>query len=195
MRIDYRGDTNKLFFTSDTHFFHDNILKFCHRPFNSIQDQTEELIKRWNEIVPEDGIVFHLGDLAWTGDIDRILNLVKSLNGSINLILGNHDYKNKLDRDIIKNIFKSYGGDVMDIANILVRDDNNTQIVACHYPMLFWQPNIIMIHGHIHSGPDSTASEKAAFHPMRYDVGVDNNNYYPISYTKLINIITDQRLL
>ena len=82
----------------------------------------------------------------------------------------------------------------MDIANILVRQDNNQQITACHYPMLFWPTGSIMLHGHIHSGPNSKSSERAPFHPMRFDVGVDNCNYKPISYLQLREIIDNQKM-
>lgn len=194
MRIDYKGDLDKLFFTSDTHFFHANAIIHSGRPFESNEHQTEELIKRWNEVVPKDGIVYHLGDLCWTGNIDRIIWLNEQLNGTINLVYGNHCYQNRLDRDVIKNIFKSYGGDTMDIASILVRNDNNQNLTCCHYPMLYWPTGSWMLHGHIHSGPNSTASEKASFHHLRYDVGVDNNLYKPISYIELKETIEKQKL-
>jgi calcineurin-like phosphoesterase family protein len=194
MRIDYKGSLDKLFLTSDTHFFHERIIEFSSRPFKNNEHQTNELIRLWNEVVPEDGVVIHHGDLCWTGNIDRIIWLLQQLNGSITLIYGNHDYQNKLDREIIKGIFKSHGGDTMDIANILVREDNNQQIIGCHYPMLFWPRGAIMTHGHIHSGPLSKSSEKAPFSPMRYDVGVDNCNYKPISYLELKEIIEQQKL-
>ena len=194
MRIDYKGDLDKLFFTSDTHFFHDNIRSFCSRPFDSNEHQTQELIRLWNEVVPEDGIVYHLGDLCWTGNIDKIIWLNEQLNGTINLVYGNHCYQNKLDRDVIKNIFKSYGGDTMDIASILVRNDNNQNLTCCHYPMLFWPTGSWMLHGHIHSGPNLKSSEKAPFHALRYDVGVDNNLFKPISYLELKEIIDNQKM-
>ena len=53
----------KIFFTSDHHFGHTNILKFCNSPFNSIEQMNEELIKRWNEKIGPDDEVYHLGDL------------------------------------------------------------------------------------------------------------------------------------
>lgn len=194
MRIDYKEDIDKLFFTSDTHFFHANAIVHSGRPFESNEHQTKELIRRWNEVVPKDGIVYHLGDLCFTGNIDKIIWLNEQLNGSINLVYGNHDYQNKLDREIIKNVFKSFNGDVMDIANILVRNDNNQQLTCCHYPMLYWPTGSWMLHGHIHSGPNSNSSEKAPFHHLRLDVGVDNSNYYPISYMHLKEIIKQQKL-
>lgn len=94
MRIDYKGDLDKLFFTSDSHFLHERIIEFCNRPFHSNEHQTEELIKRWNEVVPEDGVVFHGGDLCWTGNIDFILRLTERLNGTIYHVLGNHILQN-----------------------------------------------------------------------------------------------------
>ena len=195
MRIDYKGDLDKLFFTSDSHFLHNNIRHFCNRPFNSNDEQTEELIRRWNEVVPEDGIVFHGGDLCWTGNIDFIVRLNQKLNGTIYHILGNHCYQNKLDREVIRNIFRSYGGDQMDVANIIVRNDNNTQLFVSHYPLMYWPSGSIMLHGHVHSGPNSDkGSEKVPFHPKRYDIGVDNNDFYPISYVKLMEIIEEQKL-
>lgn len=195
MKIDYKGDLDKLFFTSDSHFFHDNIRHFCNRPFESNEHQTQELIRLWNEVVPKDGIVFHAGDLCWTGNIDRIIWLNEQLNGTIYHILGNHCYQNKLDREVIKNIFKSYGGDQMDVANLLVRNDNNTQLFISHYPLMYWPSGSVMLHGHVHSGPTcGSASEKVPFHPMRYDIGVDNNLYKPISYIELMEIIEKQKL-
>jgi calcineurin-like phosphoesterase family protein len=102
--------------------------------------------------------------------------------------------QNRLDRDVIKKVFKSYGGDTMDIASILVRNDNDQQLTCCHYPMLYWPTRTIMLHGHIHSGPNSKSSETAPFHHLRYDVGCDNNEYRPISYLKLSEIIENQKL-
>jgi len=62
-------DSSKIFFTSDTHFSHSNIIKFCDRPFSDVNEMNTALINNWNKVVPEDGIVFHLGDFAWSGSI------------------------------------------------------------------------------------------------------------------------------
>ena len=85
-------EAKKIFFVSDTHFCHENIIKYCKRPFKSIEENDEELIRRWNEKVPEDGIVFHLGDVAF-GDRERVDNILKRLNGKIYLVIGNHDWR------------------------------------------------------------------------------------------------------
>ena len=53
---------NKVWFTSDTHFNHIGIIKFCDRPFSSVEEMNQALIDNWNSTIPSDGIVFHLGD-------------------------------------------------------------------------------------------------------------------------------------
>ena len=78
-------------FISDTHFNHENIIKYCNRPFDSVEDMNEFIIKQWNSVVSKDDTVYHLGDFALQSDKDVITDLVKRLNGNIILILGNHD--------------------------------------------------------------------------------------------------------
>ena len=192
MRIDEKFDLDKLFFSSDEHFFHDGIRNMCHRPFDSNEHQTESLIENWNNVVPTNGNVFMLGDFAMTGRIESIQGLINRLNGKIWWILGNHDYQNKLDRKIISDMVD---GRQMDVANIILKHDNNQRIFCSHYPQLYWPREAIMAHGHIHSGPNSTSSEKAPFHPLRIDVGVDAHNYKPISYQEVKDIINKQKEL
>lgn len=83
-------DASKLFFTSDTHWHHEAIIGFCKRPFKSVEEMDKVLIENWNNTVPKDGIVFHLGDFAWGNN----WNIRNELNGEIILITGNHDFKN-----------------------------------------------------------------------------------------------------
>jgi len=85
--------------TSDTHFNHDNIIKYCDRPFANADEMNEALIENWNSVVKEGDIVYHLGDVYMTGNG----HLLKKLNGRKRLILGNHD--NGKDQ-ILQNIFQ-----------------------------------------------------------------------------------------
>lgn len=194
MKIKEKFDKNKLFFTSDPHFHHTNIIEYCNRPWGDIKTHDLALIANWNEVVPSDGIVFCGGDFIWTGNIDWVKEVVDQLNGDIYLTLGNHDYQNRLDRPVFKGIFKEVG----DLFYLTVEDDEleskhiNFQIG--HYPYMFWRRGYIHLHGHVHSGPYSTASDKVPPHPMRYDIGVDNNDYKPISYHELKVIITKQSM-
>src|SRR5574344_1137749 len=82
----------RVFVTSDTHFSHTNIIKYCNRPFANAAEMNETLIKRWNSCVNPNDVVIHCGDFALdpSSDMDTI---VPRLNGRIVLILGNHDHK------------------------------------------------------------------------------------------------------
>ena len=79
-----------IFFTADHHFGHANIIKFTERPFTSLEEMNEELIKRWNEKVSTKDEVYHLGDLS-LGNADFTKEVLDRLNGKIYLIKGNHD--------------------------------------------------------------------------------------------------------
>ena len=83
-----RFSSEDLWFTSDTHFGCDNIIRFCGRPFKSAAEMDEELICRWNDTVPEDGIIFHLGDFC-QGSKKEWESILKRLHGHKYLILGN----------------------------------------------------------------------------------------------------------
>lgn len=79
------------FYTSDPHFGHRNVIKYCNRPFASADEMDEELIRRWNAVVGEDDQVFVLGDVFFCGKI-RAAEIMKRLTGHKFLIRGNHDH-------------------------------------------------------------------------------------------------------
>lgn len=76
--MNYKFDGSKVFFTSDTHFYHGNIIRFCNRPFKDVEVMNETIISNWNNTVGQDDIVFHLGDFClggsaeWTKILDRL---------------------------------------------------------------------------------------------------------------------------
>ena len=83
---------NNIFFTSDTHFGHANIIKYAHRPYTDVDEMNKALIDNWNSVVKPNDIVFHLGDFMF-GNINRFWEYRSRLNGKIYLVHGNHDYK------------------------------------------------------------------------------------------------------
>ncbi|MFW6311689.1 MAG: metallophosphoesterase [Nanoarchaeota archaeon] len=194
MEIKKKFNKDNLYFTSDSHFHHKNIVEYCNRPWGDVQTQDSALIALWNSVVPKDATVFHGGDFIFTGNIEYTRELVDKLNGTIYLTLGNHDYKNSLNREVFKTIFE----DVQDIYYITVEDEeleyNCMNIQICHYPLYYWRSGYVHLHGHIHSGPRSTSNEKLSFHPLRYDIGIDNNDYKPISYHDLKVILTKRQI-
>ncbi len=186
-----------LYFTSDTHFWHDNIIKYCNRPFNNVEEMNDTLIDLINDTVPPQGTLFHLGDFAFTGNIERLEEILARINCDVHLIMGNHDYQSKYNRESVRNLFES----VHDTLYLVVDDeemDGEQGIFLCHYPMATWNQAMKgswNLFGHIHSGQYSSSSEdKVAVHPAQYDVGVDNNNFKPVSYEE-IKIILTKRFL
>lgn len=84
----------KVFLISDTHFSHNNIIRYEYRPFQNTDEMDEYMIKKWNEVVSENDLVFHLGDVSISG-AKRAEEVLKRLNGRKILILGNHDHFSK----------------------------------------------------------------------------------------------------
>ena len=80
----------KVFIISDTHFGHEQIIKYCNSPFSSVEEMDETMIKRWNETVSNNDIIIHLGDVG-LGKKEYITSIIKRLNGKKILIMGNHD--------------------------------------------------------------------------------------------------------
>ena len=80
----------KTWITSDNHFYHNNIITYCDRPFNNVNEMNEIMIKNWNNVVGEEDIVYHLGDFALTG-IEKAKEICEMLNGYKILVKGNHD--------------------------------------------------------------------------------------------------------
>lgn len=80
----------KIYLIGDPHFGHGNIIRYCNRPFTSVEEMNETLIKNWNSVVGKQDIVYVLGDFALCGK-NSIIEITQKLNGRKRLILGNHD--------------------------------------------------------------------------------------------------------
>ena len=177
-------DPDKLFFCSDSHYSHYNICKYCHRPFQSRSEMDQTLIKNWNEVVPEDGIVVHCGDfmLPHNEDIKEYNKYLNQLHGRVLLLRGNHDLAS-LDWVSDKLIA------VRDQAMIVV---DGVKIFAQHYPCAAFNGDY-HVYGHIHTLADGTCygidgDVTKVMGKNTYDVGVDQNGYTPVSYWQLCDI-------
>jgi calcineurin-like phosphoesterase family protein len=195
-KVDFKyNDGSKVFFTSDTHWGHGNIIKFCDRPFKDVEEMNYKLIENWNKKVPQDGLVFHLGDFAWGGS-DMWKNIRQQLNGEIILIKGNHDQKN-MSSTAEQTLFK-YSAWQMLI------EVEGRKILLNHFPFLCYagvyrDPKglVYSLFGHVHSGPGKKGEDiPRLIHtfPTQYDVGVDNNDYEPISWYEVNEKIQKQLL-
>lgn len=187
-------DKDKLFFTSDTHFFHNNIRAYCNRPFNDVDEMNRDMVELWNDTVPEDGTVFHLGDVSLTANPKKLEELLKQLNGKIHLVVGNHEH-DALDKTYNRERWET----ISDVAEIFIKDEEITygeqHIVMCHYPMVVWNGShrgSWQLFGHVHGG---LSNKGVINHPLTsLDVGVDTHNFTPWTYQQVKEQITKQSL-
>lgn len=154
----------------------------------------EALIENWNRVVPEDGVVFHLGDVSLTANPKTLNELLQRLNGEIYLIIGNHE-NDALKKEYIRERWEG----IYDIAEIFVKDDevtyNEQHIIMCHYPMMVWNAShrgSWQLFGHVHGGLSNKGEMNHK--PAQMDVGVDTNIYAPYTYQEIKEKITKQHL-
>lgn len=174
---------SKLFFTADQHFFHQNIIRYCNRPFTSVDEMHEAIITRHNEIVAPNDEVYFLGDVCM--DVHKpknlpcstmhILDILRHLNGRKHLIVGNHDPKPLMSFDIWKSV--NYYKEIK---------RNGQKFILMHYPIESWNKRAsgsIHLHGHCHGTLRSNARyvDHHTGPGLRMDVGVDCCNFYPVS--------------
>ena len=186
--MNYKFDGDRVFFTSDTHFYHDNIINFCGRPFKNVEVMNETLIANWNSVVGPDDIVFHLGDFCLGGSAEWT-NILNRLNGKIYLIVGNHD---------IKNLRQGYYSRFEHIAMQMHIEVGKQKIYLNHCPFLCYggaYRDTWQLFGHVHTSKQNTGIDAPRLHmlfPTQYDVGVDNNNFTPVSFEQVKRIIERQ---
>jgi|AntRauTorckE5430_2_1112549.scaffolds.fasta_scaffold16341_4 calcineurin-like phosphoesterase family protein len=161
-------EPEKIFVTSDTHFFHENIIKYEERPFQTVEDMNHELIKNWNEVVEPNDLVYFLGDFGMAHP-EVLRKILFALNGQISIIRGNHD-------DSITKL--------VDIGFSLVADQVRLEYygylcVFSHKPELMAPgAGVVNIHGHIHG--------KIRFREGSINVSTDAWGYKPIELRDLI---------
>jgi len=185
MRI--KLDNQNIWFTSDCHFYHTNVIKYDNRPFNDVEEMNEKLILNWNSVVGEKDVVFYLGDLSFdrgSGNTERIVN---KLNGKIHYILGNHDNEIEIRK---LNRFET----ISDYINLSVNDLDTPRkkqgIVMMHYPILSWDKahhGDWHLHGHCHQ---SLVTQNPEYYKRKVlDMGCNGWEYRPVSYDEIKTIM------
>jgi calcineurin-like phosphoesterase family protein len=152
MRIEHQN----IFFTSDFHVGHSNVIKHDGRPFKDVNEMNQTLIDNWNSVVDDEDIVFYLGDFAYRCHPKTMKWFASQLKGKIYFIMGNHDKH----RDIVSlQRFERIFGDSTGLggATIQVKDEDANRgwqdIVMCHYAILSWNKahySSWHLHGHSH---------------------------------------------
>lgn len=162
---------NRIFLISDSHLNHCNIISYCNRPFKDAYEMNKEIIKSWNKVVNNEDIVYHLGDFGF-GNKEQIIEWVKSMNGRIRLVLGNHD----------NHPVKWYldcGFDRVYDKSIIIQE----KYILSHAPIEF-SSNLgpfKNIHGHVHNDIDYLAPTS-----QRLNVSCEVLDYVPITIEEAI---------
>ena len=150
------------FFTSDEHLGHKNIIEYCNRPFASVDEMDETIIQRHNEVVGKDDVVVHGGDFTLVAKA-KAQKYTSRLQGQHIFLHGSHD--NWLDRPFLDIWEKTLDGQ---------------HIIVCHYAMRVWprsHHNSWQLYGHSHGKLEPVGKQ--------WDIGVDNNNFYPLSLEQI----------
>lgn len=158
-----------VFFTSDTHFGHRNIIKYCNRPFVDEHEMDEAIIKNWNLSVKPNDTVWHLGDFSLSKH-KKPESYLSQLNGKIHLTWGNHDHSS------VRNLSSWASSQAMAEINV-----DGRHLVLCHYAMRTWNKahhGSLMFYGHTHGSlPGNRHS---------LDVGVDAWDFRPVALDEIL---------
>ena len=179
LTVSYKERVIEIFyFISDTHFGHENVIRFCDRPFKNAQEMNAALINNWNSRVKEHDTVYILGDMFFR--CDKPEEILKQLKGKKHLVIGNHDssWMNKVD---MNKYFLS-------VSNMLEINDGKRNITLCHYPMLTWKHAMrsYMIHGHIHNNTNADFFPLLIERDNVLNASVEINGYMPVTFEELL---------
>lgn len=154
-------------FSADEHYGHKNIIKYCKRPFNNIEEMDEILILNFNSVVGKNDTTIHAGDFTLIPFADKVRGMyVSRLNGNHIFVKGSHD------RWLQHAPF------------IIEKTINKQFIVVCHYAMRVWHRshfNSWQLYGHSHGNLPPVGKQ--------HDIGVDNNNFFPVSFDEIKEIM------
>ena len=164
-----------IYFTSDLHLGHRGIIEMQNRPFKNVEEMNRVIVDNYNEVVHKNDTVYFLGDISHHMPIDRVNELLGMMKGKKILVKGNHDKKYE------PGLFEV----ICDFKTVSL---NGQYFALMHYPMLSWPKNSgsIQLHGHIHSDESYNLLNKED-KVKRYDVGVDANQFRPVSVKQILD--------
>lgn len=169
-------DEHKVFFTSDWHLFHTNILKMNNRPFDDVEQMYQHILAQVDSELTDNDYLFILGDVLWGSQDTKLKNLADRLHCKVCIVLGNHDKQNQVSEEYPDGRNFSYFFSVSRADYITVHStlhNINQEIYLSHYPALTW-PNkgrgSWHLHGHTHGNIDTFNSSN---YDLRVDVGLD----------------------
>lgn len=206
--LNFNTRHRKLWIASDTHFNHDKPFIINPRGFTDVNQHDEWLESQWNQRVSPDDDVLFLGDFAIRdGDGAISSRYLRSLNGTIYMLWGNHNSGVKrLYRDAIARRYPEdkeleiyplsmMDGKVIFCGNYVKGHINGTPYVASHFPFHIWDEvgkGAIALSGHSHGGDQ--LSNIGAPNSKRLDCGIDNFNG-PVRFEEVLAIMEKKSII
>ena len=157
-----------IYLTSDNHFWHQNISRFqpeSRGNFKTIEGLNEAMVEKWNDTVSEGDTVWTLGDFSF-GSHDKSESIFSRLNGSINLVKGNHDYW------VAKKDLHKYFQSIQDYKELKFE---GFKFVLFHYPIHEWNGahhGSLHLHGHTHGSFQNRGKSMDVGIDTRTDLGL-----------------------
>ena len=166
------------FFTSDTHFDDEFAIEYFKRPFQSVDAMNAAMVERWNNVVADDDVVYHLGDFT-TKDLSHFTKWARQLKGQLRLLPGN------MDRTWLQDFVSSEKVKVIppliSVAFGNLESVGQPQwIVLCHYSLQVWERSkhgAWHLFGHTHGQLKGLGKS--------FDVGVDCTHFVPLSLERI----------
>ncbi len=191
----FRQDVSMIYFYSDPHFFHENIIRLAQRPFSSEEEMNHTLINNYNAVVGDDDEVYFLGDIAFNRrkikkgllTVKNVNNVLKRLKGRKYLVAGNHDdwWINDpgLDGRIFAWIRQRHVMEYKGKSLIMLHDPAPyiTDQDTGEPPHMFLGCDEILIYGHVH---DSIVADIP--HPS-FCACVEQTCYRPVSVAEIFD--------
>ena len=194
---DKRDTKMTIWFTSDNHFGHMNIIKYANRPFLSVAEMDKRMIDYWNTRVSDNDIVYHLGDFT-LGDIDQAQEYFSQLKGLIR-VLGNPWHHDKRWIRSAHMLVSNSVQPVIILPPMVVlefpeygNEEYPQTLVLCHYPIGEWDRKHYgawHLHGHSHGRYVHKAGD------FVFDIGVDSNQFYPIALDGVARQMNDYKII
>lgn len=179
-----------IFFTSDLHISHTNIIKFCNRPFNDVQSMNKHIVNSWNNVVTNEDEIYMLGDFSYKASRKTAKYFLRQLNGKKYFIKGNHDWVENLDNYKNSGLIEWWK-----YSHEFTYEHNGKtyNFSLSHYPHYPAKgTGLVCLFGHQHGIYEHHG---VSFHyPGGLDVGVDNIGYEPISIVRVIEFMERNKI-
>lgn len=194
-----------VYFTSDNHFYHQNVIRYCNRPYEDVESMNEDMISKWNSLVTPEDTVYVLGDFSLAFRPVEAFSF--RFQGTRYLVPGNHDFnhsyhkksRNNENREKWHQKYRDYGWNVLP-EQITIDLPGLGLVNMCHHPYATefelkegdkykdWRPvddGKLLLCGHVH---EKWLTKKSPNGTLMINVGVDQHGFAPVSLDKIIEI-------